>query len=66
MNNNNISIQNQREQGKRFEPFVLDLQVEELKKSYDLKGFDNQTIKNAIIEANGDVEMTFVILSSMK
>ncbi len=65
-NNNNITVQNVKEEGKRVDSFILDLQVDELKKYYDLQGFDNQTIKKAIIEAKGDLQMTLVFLTSMK
>ena len=45
---------------------AFNFQLEELKKYTDLKAFDDQMIKKAFLEANGNVEMTLTLLSSMK
>jgi len=63
---NNNGDQKERELEKKFESMAFTFQLEELKKYTDLKAFDDQMIKKAFLEANGNVEMTLTLLSSMK
>jgi len=49
-----------------FDSFVFQCQVDELKNAYNLRGFDDRTIKNAVMQAKGDVDMTFNLLQQKK
>jgi len=48
-----------------FESYVYQCQVEELKKEYDLKNFDDKAIKKAARAARGDIDGTLEQLHSM-
>ena len=49
-----------------YDSFVFQCQVDELKSAYNLKAFDDKTIKKAVVDAKGDVDMTFQILNKRK
>jgi len=61
-NNSKVIIENEREE--IFDSFVYQCQIEEMRKAYNLRMFDDKTIKEASIQAKGDVDMTFQILMS--
>lgn len=48
----------------RFDSFVYQCQVLELKNAYDLRKFDDKTIKNALLQANGDIYKGLEILGT--
>jgi len=52
----------ERPQEEIFESFVYQIQVDEMKNAYNLKSFNDKQIKKAVVEAKGDVDMTFQIL----
>lgn len=60
--NNNINSNVEKPREEIYDSFVFQCQVEELKQAYDLKKYDDKTIKKAAVEAKGDVDMTFQIL----
>jgi len=55
---------NVRSSNEVFESFVYQIQVDELKKEFDLKKFDDQTIKRAARISKGDVYVSFDVLLS--
>jgi len=57
--NNNI---NRGEEKEIYDSFVFQCQVEELKSAFDLKLFNDKTIKKAAREAKGDVDKTLQLL----
>jgi len=61
-----LEIKPERPQEEIFDSFIFQCQVDELKNAYNLSGFDDKLIKQAVIEAKGDVDMTFQILQGQK
>jgi len=61
-----IQENKERPQEEIFESFVYQIQVDEIKNAYNLKGFNDKQIKKAVVEAKGDVDMTFQILQGKK
>jgi len=62
--NNNINIinNNRNDDNEIYDSFVFQCQVEELKSAFDLKLFDDKSIKKAAKEAKGDVDKTLQLL----
>jgi len=56
----------ERPQEEIYDSFVFQCQVEELKNMYSLQGIDDKQIKKAVVEAKGDVDMTFQLLMGQK
>lgn len=56
--NNNIRNEN----NDIYDSFVFQCQVDELKTAFDLRLFDDKTIKKAVMEAKGDVDKTLQLL----
>jgi len=61
-----VVMVNERPKEEIYDSFLFQCQVDELKVAYDLKQFDDKTIKKAAVEAKGDVDMTFQLLMNQK
>jgi len=61
-----IVSNNVRSSNEVFESYVYQCQVDELKKEFDLKRFDDKTIKNAAKIAKGDIDGTLEVLLSQR
>jgi len=53
---------NRNDDNEIYDSFVFQCQVEELKSAFDLKLFDDKSIKKAAKEAKGDVDKTLQLL----
>jgi hypothetical protein len=62
VNSNVNNVISQRSDEEIYNSFVYQCQVDEMKYAYDIKNFDDKTIKKAAIEAKGDVDLTLQIL----
>ena len=60
-NSNNI-VSSQRPKEEIYDSFVYQFQVDELKTAFNLRNFDDKTIKKAAVEAKGDVDKTLQLL----
>ena len=61
-NSKNIIEESYKPKEEIFDSFVYECQVEELKNVYNLKCYNDKTIKKAAIDAKGDIDKTLQIL----
>jgi len=62
--NNNYNSQRGNED--IYDSFVYQCQVDEWKKEFNFKGFEDKAIKKAALEAKGDVNQALNILMNLK